>query len=1160
MITLARLIQFCHEWSLRHMARRLAARLKRSVKRRMKGESHRQWMERSLHDSEAGILLDIVQSFVSGTLLMVVSIIDQNWTRSNYTHKRWYQVFDVANLLSIAINFSLREQPQGLLPALALAHRHAHGDPAISPVGLHVDANGRQSVPVSVPADAAHDPHPAALPTASPCYDGESAPSMTHWPDHHVHHHLRRRDVPGNTHRSLSGGAQAHRCPGRPAGTSASLTRSTLCASPSAQLGTSTLISVQELTCTNVVGDLHSSCVRVSFGDIVPLTKSGKMMDILLIVIAGAAISTQLGEYTDILSRETAFDKKYEPDKSIQHILLCGEIENGALRFFLHNWLHTESERGNRKRREYEQRVVYLQGSAMVAADLQRAAAPTAAYCFVMVKKHSETLDQNDTAANLLTCSVSKFDNVRHVNISGASSVVCLEQLRLAMVAKSLWIKGFNTFLANLVQRFGAHSERDTSGFWLANYLSGCSYRVYETGLPRFLDTLGTFKALATLIYREFKVPIIGLRSIEETAVVFPVDKALADVNFQSILILSQAKDIALKIEKLTPSVLQRHTDLLPDGHNPDDEATRGSMAGLITTMEGKLPFRSMSVAFVDDNRASTRSARGLRSSTRSVRSLRSIGRQNSKNDKITPLQSDEDYGDAKSMRDHDGVGVLATLVSPRCKPEKRVSIVRFLALLEHGASATEDDENLLPTERDETRTATVRVRPVVALSPAELMKKATSPYAAPPPRTPRTSRSIPASPRGAAAGGGKVYSGIDAELSHHRNDRITAGAEEAQEPPRTHRNSSSARKSAVSPDSVAIDSETARRRSSGSSVVRANGSHGRDASASELHHTTTNSNGRVEKPSVEQQIEVAPEDDFIVEAPVIQRRISNSKAMARLRRVSMARSFRRVPPPRDLADHFVVCGMPSDYPEFLANLSDDGEPRRAPVVFVTPRALTDQELQVYARHKALYFVRGSPVSMQVFDDARMRYTRSILIMSYCAIESDGEDDETDHVSEQMDDNMADVDAITTHRFISEARQQHQSGGQQQHQQRRSTTVNSRPMPFIVAEMIRLSNAKFLIDYGARCHIYFTNTMDALLGACSQNPLLIDMVTQLVVAGKNNSKSSRNPLSDDDSETAHRLSQIPAPPRFHFRPYALLVEDLLREEVLLAIHTHLLVS
>lgn len=71
MSLLERFIQTCHEWSLRRMTRRVVARLKQSVKRRMKGESHRQWMERNLHDSEAGIILDVTQSFIrySCTLL-----------------------------------------------------------------------------------------------------------------------------------------------------------------------------------------------------------------------------------------------------------------------------------------------------------------------------------------------------------------------------------------------------------------------------------------------------------------------------------------------------------------------------------------------------------------------------------------------------------------------------------------------------------------------------------------------------------------------------------------------------------------------------------------------------------------------------------------------------------------------------------------------------------------------------------------------------------------------------------------------------------------------------------------------------------------------------------------------------------------------------------
>lgn len=53
-----------HEWKrpvVQDLLRRSAKRMRRSIKRRMKGESRRQWIERNLHDSEVGIMLDVIQ-------------------------------------------------------------------------------------------------------------------------------------------------------------------------------------------------------------------------------------------------------------------------------------------------------------------------------------------------------------------------------------------------------------------------------------------------------------------------------------------------------------------------------------------------------------------------------------------------------------------------------------------------------------------------------------------------------------------------------------------------------------------------------------------------------------------------------------------------------------------------------------------------------------------------------------------------------------------------------------------------------------------------------------------------------------------------------------------------------------------------------------------
>ncbi|KAE8884377.1 hypothetical protein PF003_g31687 [Phytophthora fragariae] len=629
----------------------------------------------------------------------------------------------------------------------------------------------------------------------------------------------------------------------------------------------------QDMTFLDAIYFVCITIATVGFGDVAPKSSIGKAFDVGLIFFAGVLIPLQISGYSYILSRETAFDKKYVPDKSTQHVLLCGEVENGALLFFLHNWLHKDEERRTRRRvvilaptlpsndlrrvllhPEYEQRVIYLQGSAMVAADLQRAAAPSAEFCFVMVKKHSDTMDQNDTAANLITCSVrknnrhaplhvqvSKFDNTRHFHISGATAVICLEQLKLAFFGKCLWIRGLNPFLGNLIQKF-SHAE-EYRGYWLSDYLSGCEQKLCEAALPPFLLNMSSYRSLAVLLYREFGVPVVGLRTVEDTITIYPIDEELSDANFLGIFFIGRGNDIASKIEKLTPGVFARYPDIAPASFGVSDNRNIRTVANILT---------------------------------------------------------------------------------------------------------------------------------------------------------------------------------------------------------------------------AAID-----------------------------------------------------------------------------------------------------------YEDFLANLSDFNE-KVSGVVFITQRSLTEKDLMAHQLHERLYFVRGSPLSMHVFHTARMFHARSILIMSYCGMESTGGMN-VENDQENTDENMADVDAITTHRFISEALQNELSRLQ-------INGINeTRPMPFIVAEMIRPSNVKFLIDRSGSLydenaaanesrqrdllkevkfidssfisplytsgHIYFSNFMDALMGSCSNQQLMIEMVTQLVISGNMSMK-----MPNRVQRSHHRLTQIPAPERYHFRPYALLVEGLLHHE------------
>lgn len=652
------------------------------------------------------------------------------------------------------------------------------------------------------------------------------------------------------------------------------------------------------------------------------------------------------------------------------------------------------------------------------------------------------------------------------------------------------------------------------SGFWLSEYLHGCSQSIFEAVIPTFLLAMPTFASLALLIFREFGVPIVALRTVDESIVVYPVDQDTTEVNFQSIFFIGKFKDTALKIEKLSMSVFARHTDIAPNLDIPLSKTSRTVGGMLSAAMEGKLPFRSASVIIADDpglySTARTNSighALGpVGSLIQSVQSVLVAQNPNNMMDKITPVGDHDFYGDSKS----------------------------FI-----------EDKKILPRRMNTSDAAYDIVSnstpPVVALTPAELIKKAVSP--APSPRiysanrSPRTSR-------------------VSREPSSHLMStketvplRVLSESHIDPDGP-----------SAKSLKETPSDTQGSARAPSESQITASGG-------VEAFRRFVL-----IKRRSSSADRELLNEMNGAASVPVLRPGSSHAASIrskqSRTRGSSKFRSFQRRGPPAELSNHYVVCGTPTNYTDFLINLKDLDEMLGA-VVFVTPRELTEKDFQAYMLHRQLYFVRGSPVSMQVFNEARMLHARSILIMSYCG----GESPESDtNEMESLDENMADVDAITTHRFISEACQSVSPKG------RHPIAIQRSNMPYIVAEMIRPSNVKFLIDRSGSLydetalennfrrtellkdakslddclfsplytagHIFFTNFSDSIMGACSQHIFIIDVVTKLLVSGN----MSMN-LPDQDARSRHRLSQMPAPIRFHHRPYALLVEGLLQEEV-----------
>ncbi|EQC39529.1 hypothetical protein SDRG_02967 [Saprolegnia diclina VS20] len=93
--------------------------------------------------------------------------------------------------------------------------------------------------------------------------------------------------------------------------------------------------------------------------------------------------------------------------------------------------------------------------------------ASTARLCFVLANKLSPDADQSDTACNFITISLRHFnkhvpifvqvlksDNIGHLHLSGANNVLCVDQLKLAILAKSCLMPGTAALICSILFTF----------------------------------------------------------------------------------------------------------------------------------------------------------------------------------------------------------------------------------------------------------------------------------------------------------------------------------------------------------------------------------------------------------------------------------------------------------------------------------------------------------------------------------------------------------------------------------------------------------------------------------------------------------------------------------------------------------------------------------
>jgi hypothetical protein len=129
---------------------------------------------------------------------------------------------------------------------------------------------------------------------------------------------------------------------------------------------------------------------------------------------------------------------------------------------------------------KYLSSLTYIEGSALVEADLKRVKLEEADAIFIMTNKFSDKPDEEDAKTILVSLSMKRYmlsvvgssplfcmqlirpQNLRHLNRSddpdeSASSsqlVVCINQIKMGILAKGVMFPGATTLIMNLISSF----------------------------------------------------------------------------------------------------------------------------------------------------------------------------------------------------------------------------------------------------------------------------------------------------------------------------------------------------------------------------------------------------------------------------------------------------------------------------------------------------------------------------------------------------------------------------------------------------------------------------------------------------------------------------------------------------------------------------------
>ena len=305
----------------------------------------------------------------------------------------------------------------------------------------------------------------------------------------------------------------------------------------------------------------------VGYGEYSPQSWTAKMIVMCMICIALVFVGDQLGQLMRFLSMHCPYSRAtYTKKRHSCHIIVSGNFSYNSITDFLGEMFHNDhgdvaqqiivilmaeeapslSMLAILEDGKYVGRIRYLRGSILQDKDLERAHCSAASCIFLLCNKDSMDPKASDQATVLRAMAAKKYlrktgsddilvimqmilpDSRQFFSRSryGDSNhqIVCVDEIKLNLLAKSCICPGFSTMVSNLVRssNLEASSSMDT---WAQEYTLGCGKEIYRAKLSPFFSGK-TFSEMANLVFSHLGVCVLAVEIMDaagvQRAVLFP--------------------------------------------------------------------------------------------------------------------------------------------------------------------------------------------------------------------------------------------------------------------------------------------------------------------------------------------------------------------------------------------------------------------------------------------------------------------------------------------------------------------------------------------------------------------------------------------------------------------------------------------------------------